>query len=207
MVLRCERFARENSTMNVVFQWSKKLRLNRFVTILFVFVYRNTTNQTHLKCLAWKSELVNMLSISFIPLPDIWVRASVGYWPWPLSFSLFVFVFFPCREKRRALIWNNGQERGSDVGRITVGLQCDGRLLVDPQASQGRASQANARERRRKQLFSAEAQRRRNPITRHWTSADWGGKRKQRRLIFSSSPSRVCLAALARSPARQAGES
>ena len=117
------------------------------------------------------------------------------------------FVFFPCREKRRALIWNNGQERGSDVGRITVGLQCDGRLLVDPQASQGRASQANARERRRKQLFSAEAQRRRNPITRHWTSADWGGKRKQRRLIFSSSPSRVCLAALARSPARQAGES
>ena len=43
------------------------------------------------------------------------------------------FVFFPCREKRRALIWNNGQERGSDVGRTTVGLQCDGRLLVEPQ--------------------------------------------------------------------------
>ena len=43
------------------------------------------------------------------------------------------FVFFPCREKGRALIWNNGQERGSDVGRITVGLQYDGRLLVDPQ--------------------------------------------------------------------------
>ena len=37
------------------------------------------------------------------------------------------FVFFPCREKRRALIW------GSDVGSITVRLQCDGRLLVDPQ--------------------------------------------------------------------------
>ena len=52
---------------------------------LFVFVFRNTTNQTHLKCLAWKSELVNMLSISFIPLPDIWVRAFVGYWPWTLS--------------------------------------------------------------------------------------------------------------------------
>ena len=26
-----------------------------------------------------------MLSISFIPLPDIWVRAFVGYWPWTLS--------------------------------------------------------------------------------------------------------------------------
>ena len=36
MVLRCARFARENSTMNLVFQWSKKLRLNRFDTILFV---------------------------------------------------------------------------------------------------------------------------------------------------------------------------
>ena len=43
------------------------------------------------------------------------------------------FVSFPCREKCRALIWNNGQERESEVERITVGLQYDDRLLVDPQ--------------------------------------------------------------------------
>lgn len=43
------------------------------------------------------------------------------------------FVSFLCREKSRALIWNNGQERGSEVGRITGGLQYDGRLPVDPE--------------------------------------------------------------------------
>lgn len=120
------------------------------------------------------------------------------------------FVFFPCREKRRVLIWNNGQERGSGVGRITVGLQCDGMIASRPSGfSRGRASQANARGRRRKPLFSAEAQRWRNPITCHWTSEDWREKTKTKKtsfFIFSLARLPRCARSLTRATSRRSLE-
>ena len=56
--------------------------------------------------------------------------------------------------------------------------------------SRGRASQGNARGRRRKPLFPTEAQRWRNPITRDWHEPlrTEERKRKQRRLLFHLLP-------------------
>ena len=64
-----------------------------------------------------------------MPLPDIWVRAFVGYWPWTLSLFSFpagrnVGRLFEITAKKEDLVWG--------YHGFTVRLQC-GRLLVDPQ--------------------------------------------------------------------------
>ena len=68
-----------------------------------------------------------MLSISFIPLPDIWVRAFVGYWPWTLS--LFsspagrnVGHLFEITAKKEDRVWGVSRIHGRTTMQCAVCL-------------------------------------------------------------------------------------